>query len=611
MKGIRWPAIWLYIIFFLLLFPLAFGTLRLLLVLGLAWKILSLRLDWPELPRLLLISLGILSLILIRSEAPYFWHHPSLTKLCLIMTLLWILDRPSGQQIMLVHLWFFALLICVLQIPGSVYPLPIYAAVTILIYVSLMSHHMQSYSPLSLLSLSRNLLRTAIPAMLFLLPIYFFFPEIRPSNNDVAVSGLSFQLDPGRVANLALSERLVFRARLGQVQRSADETRTLYWRLGVLEDSYGMSWKGDSTEHWIPWQAQATTESASWAYLILPEDRLSGRVPVLEYPQLGEGPSARNIQWNPSKQIFFSNSQLLALRAAQQPRKIDFDKPTSLTHIETSPRVQILVEQLKPLTLPKKIEFLRNFLRDFHYSLKPGTLDSDDPLDQFLFDKRQGFCEHFAAAFASLIRLSGTPARIVTGFRGGEILPDKIFIVVRDADAHAWTEVWDGDHWVRVDPTDFVPGAAVWPSHPGMLLELPLAYLSLYGRKLGDVLAQWLPDEEAITLGLYLGVITVLSLFLIWYLRSLKKLEGWQRELQRLTHKVAQRGLVREPWEPLAVFLLRLSHSHQQLTPEVEQLIPLLNAALYGGEVLKPDRRALRNALRKLSQQIDKLPRQL
>jgi hypothetical protein len=90
---------------------------------------------------------------------------------------------------------------------------------------------------------------------------------------------------------------------------------------------------------------------------------------------------------------------------------------------------------------------------EYFYTLDPPPLGSD-PVDRFLFDTKRGFCEHYASAFAVMMRSVGIPARIVLGYQGGEINPLGGHLIVRQSDAHAWTEVWlDGLGWYRVDPT--------------------------------------------------------------------------------------------------------------------------------------------------------------
>jgi hypothetical protein len=100
------------------------------------------------------------------------------------------------------------------------------------------------------------------------------------------------------------------------------------------------------------------------------------------------------------------------------------------------------------------LQFFRT--QGFHYSLSPGEYQRN-ALEEFLFRRRVGFCEHYAASFATLMRLAGIPARVVVGYLGGEYNELGQFFVVRQADTHAWCEVWlEGSGWVRVDPTSVV-----------------------------------------------------------------------------------------------------------------------------------------------------------
>ena len=110
-------------------------------------------------------------------------------------------------------------------------------------------------------------------------------------------------------------------------------------------------------------------------------------------------------------------------------------------------------------TVNSALQFFRT--QGFRYSLSPGQYKKND-LDQFLFHRRVGFCEHYAASFATLMRLAGIPARVVVGYLGGEYNDLGRFFLVRQADTHAWCEVWLPDSgWTRVDPTSVVaPGRA-------------------------------------------------------------------------------------------------------------------------------------------------------
>jgi transglutaminase-like putative cysteine protease len=124
-----------------------------------------------------------------------------------------------------------------------------------------------------------------------------------------------------------------------------------------------------------------------------------------------------------------------------------------------NPRSRSLAAQWTHLPAQTIVDSALAYFRDqpFWYSRRPPPL-GDHPIDDFLFTTRRGFCEHYAAAFVTLMRAAGLPARVVTGYQGGEVNPVSDYLIVRQSDAHAWAEVWlDSDGWVRVDPTAVIP----------------------------------------------------------------------------------------------------------------------------------------------------------
>ncbi len=107
----------------------------------------------------------------------------------------------------------------------------------------------------------------------------------------------------------------------------------------------------------------------------------------------------------------------------------------------------------------------------FVYTLRPEYMSGRHPIDQFMFQSRRGFCEHYASAFVFMMRAAGVPARVVAGYQGGEINPVNKTVIVHQFDAHAWAEVWIAEKgWVRVDPT-----AAVSPQRIEFGLEEAMA----------------------------------------------------------------------------------------------------------------------------------------
>jgi transglutaminase-like putative cysteine protease len=116
----------------------------------------------------------------------------------------------------------------------------------------------------------------------------------------------------------------------------------------------------------------------------------------------------------------------------------------------------------------------------FTYTLSPGVVHARDPVDGFLFESRRGFCEHYASAFAVLLRSAGIPARIVTGYQGGEFNPRGNYLIVRQSDAHAWVEAIVGGEWRRFDPTGAVSPLRI---ESGISRALPdAAELPLFAR---------------------------------------------------------------------------------------------------------------------------------
>src|SRR6202035_5454420 len=115
---------------------------------------------------------------------------------------------------------------------------------------------------------------------------------------------------------------------------------------------------------------------------------------------------------------------------------------------------------------PDEMEYVRAVLdmftrQEFYYTLTPPKL-ADDSVDDFLFKTKRGFCGHYASAFATLMRAAGIPARVVTGYQGGTLNRFGDYWILRQSDAHAWTEVWiEGRGWLRIDPTSAIAPSRV------------------------------------------------------------------------------------------------------------------------------------------------------
>ncbi|MDB5956982.1 DUF3488 and transglutaminase-like domain-containing protein [Ramlibacter sp.] len=318
------------------------------------------------------------------------------------------------------------------------------------------------------------LLGAPVMAVLFLL-----FPRLAPlwgipADAMSGRSGLSAQMEVGAMASLALDESIAFRVRFLDAR---PPQRDLYFRGPVFSEFDGRAWRP-----------------------LLP--RLAQRFPP---PQLGNpqlvplGPEIRyELTLEPNNRPW-----LLALDAtttAPSAPGVDVAMTSELQWVTSRPVVDLLryraashvnfrqgpqrrglvlpeYRQLPPGFNPRTIELAARLVREnpvgdsmalvqsalhllrtggYTYTLAPGVY-GQHTADEFWFDRKEGFCEHIASAFVVLMRAAGVPARLVTGYQGGQPNTLDGYWIVRQSDAHAWTEVWlEGRGWVRIDPTSVV-----------------------------------------------------------------------------------------------------------------------------------------------------------
>ena len=276
---------------------------------------------------------------------------------------------------------------------------------------------------------------------------------------------------------------------------------------------------------------------------------------------------------------------------------------------------------------------LQYFNRQFVYTLEPPILDDDRAYDQFLFDAKRGFCEHYAGSFALLMRAAGIPARVVTGYQGGEINPLNNELLVRQADAHAWAEVWlEDEGWVRVDPT-----AAVSPSRieggvnaalgpigviPSILSYDPLGILNSLRFAWDAMNSQWntwvlgynvdrqrqflmglgMENVDWQTLGFWLVIVTfslvgVLSLALV--ARDLpRRREPAVAAWERFCAKLGAAGLARAAHEGPLDYLARVRAAKPASAAEAEAITARYVEARYGDGATKAQLRELARLVR-------------
>ncbi|WP_141731530.1 transglutaminase TgpA family protein [Oligoflexus tunisiensis] len=576
-------------------------------VLGL-WKWWILRSGSGHPSRVLLSALGTLMVAFIfLDSAPIFSRESMISVVC-IASMLFLLDRPHPRQVMMVHAAFYGLLICLLVMRGSPLPLFLYFFLTVLIFFSLLIHHLPTSALLSLWPLGRNILKISLPVAAILLPVYFFFPEIRPQTSEYAVTGLSDILEPGRIARLAQSDRVAFRVRFFQDKPGE---QALYWRSMVLEESFGMIWRKKRKIEMQDYN-QRPAAAGHLTYQMIPEVRLGLGLPLLEHTisLQGAGPQATRIWWHPDLRIYQTQNELIEASAAPLDR---FSPPHAPQHealkIQVSARTRALVDELKFRSPEQQVLTLLERMKGYTYTLRPGTLSREDALDDFLFVKKRGFCEHFAASFATLLQLAGTPARVVAGYEGGVFIGNSDFLLVRDSDAHAWVEVfWDG-RWRRVDPSAVAISEVPRESSRVWITALPSAWFA-YGLRLAVVkLREWAQEFEYLWMGM-IAVLAILVPLQIWRMQK-KRLNRplWQSAMEGFLRDLEKRGLTRESYEGMRDFLERVSRTYPQHAARCQELSQLYQDTLYGPAAERQAAQDLLKSFHELRRLISRSPK--
>lgn len=330
-------------------------------------------------------------------------------------------------------------------------------------------------SPLTTIGL---IVMQAVPLMIIL---FIFFPRMPPFwtinlNKSGAQTGMSDSMSPGDIADLSQSTALAFRAifPVGQIPQKSD----LYWRGLVLGSFDGRTWRqspdpklkvvvwgNNAIPQWLA-QSVSLNKPQPVQYQLIVEPTQQPWMFALNFPfsQDGQAGLTREYTLRASDDIVQQTTFELNQFDA---KTIDADLPDWLARdtlelpANSNPRSRKFASQLMarvnhdPATYAQTI---MNWIRQekFVYTLQPPPLNGER-IDQFLFETRRGFCEHYASSFTFLMRAAGIPARVVVGYQGGQLGLDGKSLEVRQRDAHAWSEIWlAGRGWVRFDPTGAV-----------------------------------------------------------------------------------------------------------------------------------------------------------
>jgi transglutaminase-like putative cysteine protease len=481
------------------------------------------------------------------------------------------------------------------------------------------------------------LLGHAAPAALAL---FLLFPRVQgplwglPQDAYAGMTGLSETMSPGTLSSLAQSDAIAFRA---EFEGDPPEQRLRYWRGPLMWDFDGRTWAIGASS--IVQFAPPSGGGARHRYAVVLEPHNRYWLFALE--------TAASL---PPRTRFTFDGQIVSTSRVRNRVRYELasvispvpeadERPGTLRRAlrvprEANPRAVALGEEWRRASrsdaeiLERAVAFLRE--GRYTYTLEPPLL-GEHTVDEFLFETRAGFCEHYASAFAFLMRAAGVPARIVTGYQGGELNPFDNIITVRQSDAHAWTEVFLASRgWVRVDPT-----AAAVPRRldGGLSRAVPetelralmrpdlewlrgmryqwealahkwnvwvLGYSPERQRDLLGSLGMRDADWRALTAALFsvLGAMTLV--LLAWSLRRLRRPDPVQKAWRAFCGKLAARGVERAPHEGPRDFAARAARALPGARRAILRIGALYIALRYGANPGAPRVSQLRRMVREL-----------
>lgn len=420
-----------------------------------------------ELPRIaLLMPLTVLSAIgILITHRGLFGRDASVELLALMLMLKLMEAKTSRDFIILICGGYLLIAAAFLysqsMLYGAAMLLPTFALTASLVGISYPAGNLRWQVRAKF---SAILLVQAVPIMLAL---FFLFPRVSgplwgtQQKTQLAVSGLADSMVPGDISDLTVSGDVAFRV---VFEGSPPPARHLYWRGPVLWNYDGRTWTmdNDSEDNSIEPIESLSVAGPAVKYTITLEPHNRRSLLLLDMPAtlppqsrvshdmqaLSKEPVESRIRYQASSHFDYT----LAARLDRHSIAAALRLPPG-----GNPQTRALARQWRSAGYAPEaiVEAALKMLHEqkFVYTLRPPAL-GPQPVDDFLFHTRRGFCEHYSSSFVYLMRAAGVPARIVTGYQGGEMNPVSNYMIVRQSDAHAWAEVWIKDKgWLRIDPT--------------------------------------------------------------------------------------------------------------------------------------------------------------
>ncbi len=565
-----------------------------------------------------------------------FGREVGVTLLILLSTLKLLELRAARDANVLIYLSCFIIITNFFYSQGI--PTALYMLFTLLVIMATWVHmHTGTLRLIPRLRIGGMLLLQAIPLTLIL---FILFPRVQGPlwgmpQDAYASSGLSDTMAPGSVSRLSLSDAVAFRVTFSNKTPARDQ---MYWRGPVLWDFDGMTWSHgryftaqspsltDARER-VDYTVTLEPHNKPWLFALDMPTKIS--IPAFFAPDfqlLNKAPVNARMRYNATSLLSYRANldeppeQLL--RALVLPQQYD-PKAKMLGHNwrESSDSDVAVVRTA--------LDYFRN--NGFEYTLEPPLLGMDS-VDEFLFGTKKGFCEHYAGSFVFLMRAAGIPARVVTGYQGGEYNDLGGYYIVRQSDAHAWAEVWLHDRgWVRIDPTAVIapsriqsglaaalPDATALPfmvrNPPEWLRDLRMNWDALANqwnqwvlgynteRQFAFLTRMGMEDItwQKMALEMLAGIAVLVGVFTLVLLRRLvaRQTDTVQALWLKICRKLEKAGLPRAPHEGPMEYAERVAAARPERAADMRDLAARYVSLRYAGETGQEAARAFRDAVR-------------
>lgn len=462
------------------------------------------------------------------------------------------------------------------------------------------------------LSLLRRSLLVLLSALPLTLVLFVLVPRLGPFSTlplpggSAAAVGLSDQLDPASISELASRDEPAARVAFSGGPPPPPGER--YWRVLVHGRFDGRAWQRSFPDPAPEAEPQLLLGTAAPTLAAGPAQLwLAAPSPQAAVPWSGRGqPLTRQLHLDSSGELRHRGARdqrrVYQIEPQSQPAAWQRIPPTAADlalPLDRNPRLEALGRAWSTLpTAEQRLQAARAWFlaQPFLYSLRPGALPDQAPFDAFLFERRIGFCGHYAASFSALMRAAGVPSRVVSGYRGGRwVVPigGDGYLDLRQSDAHAWSEVWLPQRgWMAVDPSlwirGLVPGEALasgdglqnWLQRQWWGLDISWTRLWLgFDRDSQAALLRRLLGPALPWLGVIVLVALALCLVAAWVvLQNLQRRsagDASRHELERLLRQLERLGQAPAPGETLQRFALRLERQRPDLAEELQAFVAL------------------------------------